>query len=745
MADQNLTDLPVVDELPGLSGDITYIVPVEDNDPSDASLLQGFSRSLMQHEPIIRIINSLPSDLWELTPERRDTRLARRMSGQSPVSWFGQSTRALTSMVTPEFMPFLVVFFGPDHDMRKFQKWIEAHPFPLVVVSEKGGVLNYEELDLDSLRDAFLQICDAISGKVQKEALEAARSALQSWVEPEEHDLGYQVGGHNSLRPNLSALTAAGYNDPIYGPFEKINDGIGPYVDQISKTTRSILNERSKVGEVAANQYFRRPPSINLFAPAIYPHIKEISLSGGPFPDDEKRRFLAVRRALERQDGYAFLATTPAQIQAIFGAEPSDEPRPHFLMNERARELSLASECISTLAASEISAVLRLPNRVNRTSGQVRQFAEQHHAVRTKERKRLEVFRRVQSAITESVPEDFTPFLEQAEDGVRLVCDAHLEWLRLRKLPLAIQRDTARIPVTPGNLFVDQITPKKYWHLKVSDFSEILVLSALQEEDPISRFFDDAISVFEPYFAKNVTVRTVRVRNKDELVDALNSFDGAMLVFDGHGGHKPGKPATLQLLDEEIDIWQLQGEFPRVPPIVILSACDTHAADRNHSSTASGFLSIKARTVLGSVFPIDARDAAAFVARLLYRIAEFVPSAHKVLNRSLTWMEIMGGMIRMQLLTDFCRQLERKKIIDHETYKKVHTDGNMAINTGHEWPFELVIADLVNRGIDEKQAWRELQLATANSTAISYIQLGRPETIIVHPDNGFTKDVQSES
>ena len=117
---------------------------------------------------------------------------------------------------------------------------------------------------------------------------------------------------------------------------------------------------------------------------------------------------------------------------------------------------------------------------------------------------------------------------------------------------------------------------------------------------------------------------------------------------------------TPQLIEEKIDIWQLQRKRPRVPPIVVLSACDTHAADRNHASTANGFLSIGARAVLGSVFPIDAEDAASFVARLLYRIAKFIPSAQKQFNRSLTWMEIMGGMIRMQLLTDFCRLLKKK-------------------------------------------------------------------------------------
>jgi hypothetical protein len=96
-------------------------------------------------------------------------------------------------------------------------------------------------------------------------------------------------------------------------------------------------------------------------------------------------------------------------------------------------------------------------------------------------------------------------------------------------------------------------------------------------------------------------------------------------------------------------------------------------------------------------------------------------------------MEIVGGMIRMQLLTDFCRRLLEKKLIDHTTYREVHTAGNHAINGRTDWPFEAVVAHLVRSGLDENKAWQELRSAISNSTSISYLHLGRPETIIIHP------------
>lgn len=657
--------------------------------------------------------------------------------------WHGQSLKALTAMVTPAFAPWTVLFIGPDHSIEKYRQWIDAHSFPLTVVAEAGGTVTYDNFNVETLRKSFINICDALQGFVRLDDIKVAQSLLSKWKMQPERSIGYQLGGHNSIHPNVLALNSAGYTGLIYGLFKNIDHGIEPYVEQICKTTESILNERRIVGERNANQYIRRPPGLNLFAPAIYPHVREIPLNGSMTGED-KRRLIGVRNALERQEGYTFEAKTSAQANAFLGIDSEGNHRPHFLMQERAGELRLATECIGTLAASEISAVIRLPNRVNRSAGQVRQFAQQYHSKNNTDRKRIELFRKTQESITNSIPQDFYRFIDDSEDGIRLVCDSHLEWADIRGLPLCLQKDTIRIPVTPGNLFIDQISPKPYEHLRVSDFSEILILSALASKDPISQLFDIALSTFRPHFADKIKIRAVQVRNKKDFIDALNSFDAAMLIFDGHGGHEPGKAATLQLLDEEINIWTLQAERPRVPPIVILSACDTHAADRNHASTANGFLSIGARTVLGSVFPIDARDASAFVARLLFRVAAFVPSAHKMFNRSLSWMEIMGGMIRMQLLTDFCRRLERKGIIEEDGYKAIHVAGNLAINSGDKWPFETVISKASERGIDRRVLIRELRAATANSTAISYLQLGRPETIIVHPDNGFDSEGGSE-
>lgn len=689
----------------------------------------------MRNAGLIRLINSLPSDIWELSPEGHEVRLPRRMSGQAPLNWYGQSHKALTTMLTPISLPFTIILFGRKHRLDKYKDWIAAHSFPLTVLAEEGGTISYSEFGLQKLQDHFLRICDALDGQIKPDQLTAARSQIAAWSAPPPRELGYKVGAHNAVAPNLAALRTAGFFDTVDGPFVEISKGIQPYVDMIARTTRSILEERERIGKREADKHFRRPPAINLFAPAIYPHFHSISLASSPLSPEEQKAFATVRRMLQRQSGYGFEARTEAQARAVQIKEPGGEPNIHPIIRERAAELSLSTECVSTLSASEVSAVLRLPNSVNRTSGQVRQFAQHYHSKTSSERKRQNSFKEIQRKINLSIPNEFFPFIENATDGVRNISDTHLEWAEIRGLPLCVQKDMTKISVTPGNLFIDQVTPKQYLHFNSSNFNEILILSALDEEDPISPFLRIAIDTFEANFRNNIRIKTEIIRNLQDLVKALNSFNGQIMIFDGHGNHEEGKAATLQLIDEKVDVWQLQKERPRIPPVVVLSACDTHAADRNHASTANGFLSIGARTVLASVFPIDARDAATFVARLLYRIADYVPAAHKAFGRSLTWMEIMGGMIRMQLLTDFCHRLRSKNLLNEEQWRHVHLRGNLAINGHAPWPFEEIVDELRALGIDKQSAWHVLRGAVANSTSISYVQMGRPETILIHPEN----------
>ena len=346
----------------------------------------------------------------------------------------------------------------------------------------------------------------------------------------------------------------------------------------------------------------------------------------------------------------------------------------------------------------------------------------------------------MQKRINDSFPKEFHELIKASTDGIRIIADAHIEWLDFEGLPLCIQKNVSRIPVTPGNLFVEQASAQGLIHVTPESFREVLVISALKRSDPIKKTFELAFEHFGKLWKDKLDLKVVEVDDEKGFVEALNEFKGGLVVFDGHGSHPEEDTALLHLKDKSVNVWELRDQIKRPPPIIVLSACDTHAADRNHVTTGNGFLSLGSRVVLGSVFPLDARDAAIFSARLLYRISEWIPAAHKSLKRSITWIEVVSGMLRMQLMTDFLRRLVRKKIIEESSYKEIALKGNEFINFHIEKPFDKMIDELKKRDIDKNLLKRELEGAVANSSTISYLHMGRPETILIHSEESL-KDV----
>lgn len=675
----------------------------------------------------------LPTNIFELSDRGRDVLIARRMSGLSPVNWHGQSPRAIKSAPHPPFAPFTFVILPESESVSEYRDWANSSPVRPTIVAQKGGDL--ENLSLETVQKHFLQLCDKLPADVSNEDIQIAREAILSWKPMPKLDLGYQVGGHNTIIPNLVALTVAGYENMVSKRFDNIMEGIGPYVKQIVDTTNSIYEHRSRTGNRDIQRIFRRPPDLNLFAPSIYPMFFESKVRSD-VDREEKKLFNTIRQALASQSGYMYEARTVAQKKALFGrlvkeSDGSASVDPHPIVRIRVSELSLNTDVMSALTSSEFSACVRLPNEINRTLGSVRNFSEHYRSDQHITRKRLLAFRQVQTRLSNAVPPEFMDLIRKSETGIRVISDAHLEWLDLDGLPLAIRKNCSRIPVTPGNLFVHSVSTQPLIFLTPADFGKILVISSFTPDDPIRRLFDRAFSAFERQWRGKIELIIKNVSTIHEFIQALDEYDGPMVIFDGHGSHTKDAAAVLHIGNEQLDVWSLSGKIKSIPPIVVLSACDTHAADRNHATTANGFMQLGARTVLSSVFPLHAVPASIFAARLIFRVSEFLSAFIETFERSLTWTEVVSGMMRMQLLTDFLRNLRRQNKIDDGQYLEVHSAGNAAINGLSNDPFGAVLNDLERLGLERKVLQYDLEVAVANSSVISYLQIGRPETIII--------------
>jgi hypothetical protein len=90
----------------------------------------------------------------------------------------------------------------------------------------------------------------------------------------------------------------------------------------------------------------------------------------------------------------------------------------------------------------------------------------------------------------------------------------------------------------------------------------------------------------------------------------------------------------------------------------------------------------------------------------------------------------------------FLRQLLNKGKIDEENYERIHMDGNTAINGQAPDPFGVVMSWLEEIGLFKKNLERELEIAAANSSIISYLQVGRLETILIADAERIRKQME---
>jgi hypothetical protein len=204
-------------------------------------------------------------------------------------------------------------------------------------------------------------------------------------------------------------------------------------------------------------------------------------------------------------------------------------------------------------------------------------------------------------------------------------------------------------------------------------------------------------------------------------------------MFDGHGIYDDGNGiGKLAIGKEQINVWSLRGQM-RVPPIIILSACDTHGLDSpSHATVGNGFLFLGAVTVVASLLPLGGASSGEFIGRLAYRLADFIPAALSVQKRVLNWTELVSGMQRMFLASEILNALVGPPDLEGSPRQTLQIQANVHINSYEPDWFDKLLAGVAghrNETLDDVA--RRAARAIAASEAIRYIQLGHPENILI--------------
>lgn len=263
---------------------------------------------------------------------------------------------------------------------------------------------------------------------------------------------------------------------------------------------------------------------------------------------------------------------------------------------------------------------------------------------------------------------------------------------------------------------------------------QILVVSCFRDNDPLRNILVGSLEAIRNQWEGKAEIIHKTAKNAAEFIEALNEFDGNIFIFDGHGAGNADTPVgKIMIADEAIDVWSLRGSF-RTPPIVILSACDTHGIDASSQATiGNAFLGIGARTVLATLLPVDGPSSAGFIARLVYRIAEFIPAVLSAKIRVLNWTEIISGLLRMLLTSEILNALVGPPAPQGTPRARLQAIADIEINSREfdDWYERLLDAIAEYRDEDFETVRSKARNVLARSEAIRYVQLGNPETILI--------------
>lgn len=361
-----------------------------------------------------------------------------------------------------------------------------------------------------------------------------------------------------------------------------------------------------------------------------------------------------LTKAFTSQTDYTLQLPVPVGLAVTRGGAAG------LLVEVRRNELSAFSAQLALRASADAAPVVRLLPNIAQLREPATRFASaaRRGAGPNRDRKLQRFARAFSKAVAATAPFSLLPFIDTLGAPVKLIGDAALEWMSVGATPLMLRASCSRVPSTPGNSSFALCVGGHEKFVPLSAFSEVLIIRSYSPQDPIRNVLVGTVTAFLHEAGARIAARVVDVTSVDEFEAALTSFEGALLIFDGHGRSGSSRSAgTLRIGSNDVDLISMRGRV-RIPPICVLSACDTHALDGSHATPAHALLMSGADTVVATSLPVDAHYAAMFVSRLLYRIDTFLPLALGGPHGVARWSQVVPGLQKMSYATEMLRAID---------------------------------------------------------------------------------------
>lgn len=379
-------------------------------------------------------------------------------------------------------------------------------------------------------------------------------------------------------------------------------------------------------------------------------------------------------------------------------------------------------------------------------------------------------FLKLEEQLSKDIGDRFVFIKNDYSVELKLVSNLPLEWCPQDNLPLMIKNEVSRIPISFGNVAEKLLMDTEQIYLLPNAFSKILFITSFKDDDPIKYHLRNSISTIKEYnfkdkeykifesndilkgidfskvsFDKKLEIQEIweDISNIDELISTLNKNTSPIIVFDLHGGHNEKEEGVIFIKGKAVPISKLFGKV-KIPPIVILSSCDTNPLDRNHYNTANAFLLMGAKTVLASAVPIQSREASIFISRLLMRLSIFLPIRLFNVKQNIRWSELITGMTRQMYYTELIFKLRNKYNFKDELVNELGLFVNLHINPLQANFNKKIIEQIsLKIGISNEIMNKFIKEDFKFPESLKYIQMGNPELITIATEENMIESFKN--
>lgn len=709
---------------------IHYVVPHLKQDLRLASPLQLYTPGIINTAHVFAQALLWPADIREFCTAPTNV-LIFRMLGFLDRQLIPIDERSFEVLVTVLPYPFkCVVSTAESYDFVSNALTSAATPW-LHVATEAGKAEPFiEDVNVDVLRAYCETALDPYLRVLPDDNFAFYARQMLSDV-PYEKKMVVKAAARRSgvTMPNELALEAFGYKFPreaLMAP-ENGDDYVGASIDsalQVEAARGELLKRKA----IARRNWF----IVTVYSPAW--GARKIDFDHRALRQSLEGRVLAdVWASFLKQENHY---TT---FKVVDRDAVDNDPSVIGFIEMRRAEARAYIASLSAHAAHDMTPVLRFEPRANRIRGDLINIG---NCARGKgpqrEFKLRKLLVRMGSRLTSLVDQRYISVLDRATDrleGLSLVTDLPLESAHVGGIPLALRYDCSRIPLNPGNLSFGELLSHKTLQVPMSRFRNVLVIRSFSRSDKLRTVLERAMRYYRGRTDKMPDVSIIDVNTPEEFVHATNAFTGAVLIFDGHGVRNPGHgTGTIVVGGNEMDLWLYRKEL-ELPPIVLLSACDTIPLDGAHGAVASAMLAAGATTVVGTTLPIAGLGGATFVGRLLFRIAEFLPLLTDWEDRPWEWRGFLSGLLRMAHVSEIVKYAIDRFGAPERVFDEIQMTANTHINF-REPDWHASVADEMRKLLPER-VWTETGAdhpLARPTEALRYVQVGHPELIHIVED-----------